>query len=226
MKKKLTVLWGLSLLTLMACKDPIPDPAQTVLLLPENNTSCLYVSQSSTTASVDFSWQEADFTDAYKLVIRNLTTEEETISTTENTNIRLTLARGTPYQWKVVTTSALSSVETPSRNFSFYLEAQQQRNYLPFPARLLSPESNQLITLTNGAYNFSWQGEDLDNDLSHYTLLMGASADSLSEVATQISVNTYSLDLNVGQIYYWQIISFDLNGNSTKSLVFRFETAS
>lgn len=226
MKNNLTVLWGASLLTLMACKDPIPDPGQALLLLPEDNTSCLYVSQSSTTASVDFSWQEAEFTDGYKVVIRNITTEEQTTSITQNTSIRLTLARGTPYQWKVLTTSELSIVETPSRNFSFYLEAQQQRNYLPFPARLLSPLSDQVITLADGAYSFSWQGEDLDNDLSHYTLLMGSSIDALDEVATEISANSYSVDLHAGQVYFWQIVSFDQNGNSAKSLVVRFETAS
>ena len=171
--KKLVIHFLLFIaLGLVACKDPIPDPGQTLLLLPEDNTSCLYVSQSSTTASVDFSWQEAEFTDGYKVVIRNITTEEQITSITQNTNIRLTLARGIPYQWKVLTTSELSIVETPSRNFSFYLEALQQRNYLPFPARLLSPLSDQVIPLADGSY------------------------------------------------------SFDQNGNSAKSLVVRFETAS
>jgi len=205
MKTNRILLLVVAALTLLGCKDPIPDPEQTVLILPEDNTSCLYVSQSSSTASVDFSWQEAQFTDEYLVVVKNLTTEEETTSRTLNTSIRLTLTRGVPYQWKVVTVSELSSVETSSRSFSFYLEAQQQRNYLPFP--------------------FSWQGEDLDNDLSHYTISIGASPDVLNEIATDITVSSHNASLNAGEVYFWQIISYDENGNNTKSLINRFETA-
>lgn len=225
MKTNLVFLLAAVPLTLMSCKDPIPDPEQTVLILPEDNTSCLYVSQSSSTASVDFSWQEAQFTDEYIIVVKNITTEEETTSRTLNTSIRLTLTRGVPYQWKVITVSDLSSVETSSRSFSFYLEGQQQRNYLPFPARLLSPQLDEVVSLSNGQYNFSWQGEDLDNDLSYYTLLIGTSADVLNEIATDITASSINVALNSGEVYFWQVISYDQNGNSTKSLTTRFETA-
>ena len=225
MRNNLVLLFVAVSLTLLGCKDPIPDPGQTVLISPEDNTACLYVSQSSSTASVDFSWQEAQDTDEYLLVVRNLSTDEETTSRTINTSIRLTLTRGVPYQWKVITVSELSSVETSSRSFSFYLEAQQQRNYLPFPARLLSPQLDEVVSLSNGQYNFSWQGDDLDNDLSHYTLSIGTSADALNVIASDIEATSYSASLNAGEVYFWQIISFDQNGNSTKSLTNRFETA-
>lgn len=225
MKTNLVLLLVLVSLTFMGCKDSIPDPEQTVLILPEDNTSCLYVSQSSSTASVDFSWKQALHTDEYKLVVKNLTTNEQITSITENTGLRLTLTRGTPYQWKVITTSELSNVETSSSNFSFYLEAQQQGDYLPFPARLLSPQNDQIVTLTNGRYDFSWQGEDIDNDLSHYTLLIGNAEDALSEIATDIVTTSFSADLNAAQVYFWQIISYDQIGNSTKSIINRFETA-
>jgi len=105
MKTNLILLLVVVSLPLLGCKDPIPDPEQAVLILPADNTSCLYVSQSSSTASVDFSWQEAQHTDEYLVVVKNLTTEEETTSRTVNTSIRLTLSRGVPYQWKVITVS-------------------------------------------------------------------------------------------------------------------------
>ena len=47
MKTNLILLLVVASLTLLGCKDPIPDPEQAVLILPEDNTSCLYVSQSS-----------------------------------------------------------------------------------------------------------------------------------------------------------------------------------
>lgn len=225
MKRNMILLLIGPLLTLMACKDPIPDPEQTLLLLPQDNTSCLYVSQSSSTASVDFSWQETAFTDEYKVVIKNLITAEETTSRTETTSIRLTLTRGVPYQWKVISTSELSTVETSSRSFNFYLEAQQQRNYLPFPARLISPQLDEIITLSNGVYNFSWQGEDLDNDIAHYSLSIGTTLTNLIEIATDITVPTFSANLDNAQVYFWQITTVDQNGNTTKSVVVRFETA-
>ncbi len=225
MKKILVSFLGLLILAFVACKESIPDPEQTILLSPEDNTSCLYVSNSSTTASVDFSWEETEFTDEYKVVIRNLITQEETVSITENTHIRLTLTRGVPYQWKVLSTSELSSVETPSTNFSFYLEAQVQRNFLPFPARLISPQLDELVNLVEGEHNFSWEAVDLDNDLSHYTFLLGESIDELEEVAFNILTTNYTMSLNADQIYFWQVISHDQNGNSTKSLSSRFQTA-
>ncbi|MGB1448629.1 MAG: hypothetical protein ACPG8F_02215 [Flavobacteriaceae bacterium] len=224
MRHRIFSFLGLLSFVLVACKDPIPDPEKAVLLTPEDNTSCLYVSHSSLTASVDFSWQEAAFTDEYKVVIKNLISQEETTSITENIRLRLTLTRGVPYQWKVITTSELSDVETPSVPFSFYLEGLQQRNYLPFPARLLSPQLDELITLNDGAHDFSWEGSDLDDDLDHYTLLVGQSIDALDEVATTITTTNYRFPLNAGQVYFWQVISHDQNGNNTASVISRFET--
>ena len=72
---------------------------------------------------------------------------------------------------------------------------------------------------------FGLGGEDLDNDLSHYTLLIGASADDLDNIATDITASSFSTALDAGEVYFWQIISYDQNGNSTKSLTNRFETA-
>ena len=72
---------------------------------------------------------------------------------------------------------------------------------------------------------FSWQGEDLDNDLSHYTLSIGTSEDSLNEIVTDITASSFNTTLNAGEVYFWQIISYDQNGNSTKSLTSRFATA-
>ena len=96
---------------------------------------------------------------------------------------------------------------------------------MPFPARLVSPQLDEVVSLSNGQYNFSWQGDDLDNDLSHYTLSIGTSADALNIIASDIEATSYSASLNAGEVYFWQIISFDQNGNSTKSLTNRFETA-
>ena len=96
---------------------------------------------------------------------------------------------------------------------------------MPFPAGLLSPQNDEIVTLTNGRYDFSWQGEDIDNDLSHYTLLIGNAEDALSEIATDIVTTSFSADLNAAQVYFWQIISYDQIGNSTKSIINRFETA-
>lgn len=225
MRNYFIALMGVFTFLLIACKDPIPDPEQTTLLAPEDNTSCLYVSQNSTTATVDFSWEEADFTDEYRLVIRNLTTGEESTSITENTSIRLTLTRGVPYQWKVISTSELSTVETSSTSFSFYLEAQQQTNYLPFPARLLSPQQDEMITLSEGAYLFAWEGADLDNDIAFYSLLIGPTIEGLSEIQTNLPGTTFTASLNPGELYFWQIITHDQNANATKSLPIRFETA-
>lgn len=210
---------------LVGCKKPIPAPEVAILVAPEDNVSCLYVPVNTSTANVVFSWQEALNTDSYILNVRNESTGIETSTTTENTSVRLTLSRGVIYQWRVISISDASDEETESNTRYFFLEAQQQSSHLPFPARLLNPQADEIIQLSNGNASFSWEGADLDNDIASYTLLLGLDENSLQEVVSNLTPSSFTTALEAGTAYYWQVITVDSEGSRSHSEIRYFETA-
>ena len=223
--KRLSLLLLTILITLVGCKDPIPAPDAAILVAPEDNVSCLYVPLNTATANVAFSWQQALNTDDYLLKVRSEATGIEITTSTENTSLRLTLDRGQVYGWKVVSRSEASAEETESNTRYFFLEAQQQLAHLPFPAKLVSPQEEEVVELNNGNVVFSWEGADLDGDISSYNLLLGSTETSLETIANGLTQSSYTHPLERGSQYYWQVETIDREGNRSSSLIFYFQTA-
>ena len=224
MKRPYGTLFSI-LITLVGCKDPIPAPDAAILVAPEDNVSCLYVPLNTATANVLFSWQQALNTDDYVLKVRSEATGIETTTPTENTSLRLTLDRGEVYGWKVVSRSEASAEETESNTRYFFLEAQQQLAHLPFPAKLVSPEEEEVVELNNGNVEFSWEGADLDSDISSYNILLGSTETSLETIASGLTQSSYSYAVEMGNQYYWQVETIDREGNRSSSLISYFQTA-
>ena len=210
---------------LMGCKDPIPTPEAALLLLPEADQSCLYVSVDSAKARVTFSWELALHTDTYTINVVNLVTQELTSIRTEEITATLTLDRGTPYGWEVISSSEVSNKVTPSESRRFYLEGEQQFSYVPFPAKLVSPEMNEVVSLNNGSINLTWTGLDLDNDIDSYSVFLGTSEDDLAEIATGLVSPNHSVSLQSNTAYVWQVTTRDELNNVSTSPYFRFQTA-
>ncbi|MDB2702475.1 hypothetical protein OAP99_00705 [Flavobacteriaceae bacterium] len=209
----------------MGCKDPIPTPEAALLLLPEADQSCLYVSVDSAKARVVFSWQISLHTDTYTINVVNLVTQELTSIRTEEITATLTLDRGTPYRWEVISSSELSDKETPSESRLFYLEGEQQFSYVPFPAKLVSPQMNEVVSLNNGSINLTWEGLDLDDDIDSYAVFFGTTEDDLEEIATGLVDSNLSVSLEANTSYVWQVITRDELNNISTSPYFRFQTA-
>jgi len=210
---------------LMGCKDPIPTPEAALLLLPEADQSCLYVSVDSAKARVTFSWELALHTDTYTINVVNLVTQELTSIRTEEITATLTLDRGTPYGWEVISSSEVSNKVTPSESRRFYLEGEQQFSYVPFPAKLVSPQMNEVVSLNNGSINLTWTGLDLDNDIDSYAVFLGTSEDDLAEIATGLVSPNHSVSLQSNTAYVWQVTTRDELNNVSTSPYFRFQTA-
>lgn len=206
------------------CKEKIPNPGEAILSSPSDNTACVYVTVSGQVADVNFSWQEADHTDDYRLEVFNVNTSERFSKTTPLLSTQLALPRGEVYRWQVVTTSVLSSKETNSASWVFFLEGESQSHHVPFPAVIESPENDEVITLSNGQWDMQWIGADLDDDISHYILRLGTSAENLQEQAQPLGSN-YSLPLVANTSYFWQVETIDEQGNRSNSLIYRFHTA-
>lgn len=227
MKRRLqaSVLILTAVLYCTCSKPSIPEPGAAVLTAPENSNTCLPIFTTDTQGVVSFVWEEAQNTDSYEVVVRNSTTQSEQRKSVDLTNTTITLDRGVPYSWWVVSSSDASSVNTKSAVWSFYLEGLQQERFLPFSAQLNAPWDEQDVTLSSGYVNLQWTGSDLDNDIAYYQVYIGTDAAQLSLVQDNQIASSYSALLEVGQMYFWQIITVDQRGNKSQSAIQSFTTS-
>ena len=206
-------------------KSSIPEPDSALLTTPENSNTCVPLSTTATQGVVNFGWEEAQNTDSYEVFVRNNITQTEQKKSADLTSTTFTLDRGVPYSWWVVSSSEASAVDTKSKVWSFYLEGIQQETFLPFSALLNNPQDEQEVTLSSGEINLQWTGSDLDDDIAHYQVYIGTNADQMTLVQDNQITSSYSALLDVGQTYFWQIITVDQRGNKSQSAIQSFTTS-
>jgi len=215
------------LLLSVACKkEVIPDPEPAVLLGPENNNNCnTAIRISDQQSQVNFSWQEALYTDEYELVIRDILTNEDQKKQTLRLFASAVLDRGSQYTWWVNTKSERIETVSKSEVWTFYLEDLQTISHFPFPAKLVSPENNVQVSLEKGSLMLSWDAVDLDDDIERYDVYMGLDPDDLTIIKENLTSNSISVSLNTDQIYYWKVVTRDREENISHSEVGVFRTS-
>jgi hypothetical protein len=212
-------------LLLWACKSHIPPPGAAILVRPENNNNCLFTGPTSQTAVVAFSWIASENTDSYRLVIQDEETQKRIQSKVDTTLIDLTIPRGFPYSWWVISTSESSSEETKSEVFTFYLEGERQTSHLPFPAELISPIQASTVSVgQSGQINLVWSGVDLDNDIAQYELYFGPNEDQMDLVFWDGLATSFSVSVIAEATYFWQVITIDSEGSRSTSSMNYFYT--
>lgn len=215
------------MLVILSCKkETIPDPDPAQLVGPENNNTCttaivLNLQQSQ----VNFSWQEAQHTNLYELVVRDILTSVDQKKETDRLFSAVTLDRGKPYAWWVNSISDQTETITKSQVWTFYLEGDQSSSHFPFPAKLVSPAYNAQVSLEGGTYLLRWEAVDLDNDIENYDLYLGADPEELALVAEKITTPSKQVSLNSNQYYYWKVLTRDGEGNVSHSAVGVFKTS-
>ena len=206
--------------------DPIPVPEPSLLLAPSNLNTCNSATRiNDLERQVRFQWTATLNTESYNLVVQNtLTGEQQTITTSLLTE-SIVLNSGTPYQWYVISKSSLTLAEGKSSIWHFYLEGNPQESHFPFPAILLVPSDESIVSLNaSNAFTFEWEGNDLDNDIQGYDFYLGTSSSSLNKEREAITSQQVTLVLIPNTIYFWQIISKDLQGNQSTSEIYQFQT--
>ena len=222
-QKKASIVIAVLLCT---CSKPsIPEPDSALLTTPENSNTCVPLSTTATQGVINFGWEEAQNTDSYEVFVRNSITQTEQKKSADLTSTTFTLDRGAPYSWWVVSSSDASAVDTKSKVWSFYLEGIQQETFLPFSAQLNNPQDEQEVMLSSGEINLQWTGSDLDNDIAYYQVYIGTGAAQMSLVQDNQITSSYSALLDVGQTYFWQIITIDQRGNKSQSAIKSFTTS-
>jgi len=216
----------LFLLILVSCKkEVIPDPEPAMLLGPQNNNNCnTAIVVNDQQSQVNFSWQEAQHTDEYELVVRDLLTNTDTKKNSIRLFTSMVLERGKQYSWWVNSLSDQKETVGKSEIWTFYLEGLQNSSHFPFPAKLISPENNAQVSLENGAFTLRWEGVDLDDDIISYDIYIGIDPDELQLRVENHTNNTISAILNADQIYYWKVVTRDEEGNLSHSPIGIFRT--
>ena len=218
-----------TLLVLWSCggdDSPPPSPAAAQLVFPEQNSECTTgVNINTNQSRVTFSWEASDNTDTYRLTVTNLIFGSSNNYDTEATSFDVTLQKGQPYSWSVTSASDNSSQTSQSEVWSFYNAGDGITSYAPFPAGASFPEMGATVVPTGGNLTLRWNGADVDDDISSYDIYLEDVNPPSAVVATTVSSEFFQVSgLAAATVYYWQVVTRDLEGNTSASPVFEFRT--
>ena len=201
--------------------QPVPAPQAATLVFPNNNSTCLEGEIISPSQSrVTFQWNASQHTDSYQLVVRNLNTNQESSQTPTTNQATLTLSRGTPFQWYVVSKATGTNQTATSATWRFYNEGPGISNYAPFPAEAVYPMRGAHISGV-GPVALEWEGADVDDDIADYEVFFGTAPEADISAGTT-SLPTWEVTVASGQTYYWKVQTRDAAGNSSESEIFEF----
>lgn len=213
---------------IVACRKgddgPPPSPEGATLVFPERDSECTTgVSVSETLSQVTFEWQPAQNADRYTLTVINLLNNTPQAISTINPFAVLSIEKGAPFSWSVLSSNNESDETATSESWLFY-NAGSQTNYAPFPAQVEFPVPGSSVQ--RGSQNeivLSWAASDVEDDIVNFDVYF--SEDNPPELFTNIAVDNTEATVNVvsGTIYYWRIVTTDAQGNSSDSGVFDFK---
>lgn len=204
---------------------PPPAPQGAALVFPEENSECTTGTEVNLTSTqVTFRWMASSNTERYTLNVVNLNTNVPQNLSTVSTSASLTLAKGTPYSWSVTSQNASSDQVATSETWLFY-NAGSQTTYAPFPAQLVHPLSGStVIKDVANEVLLEWTGADVDNDIESFEVFLSTTNPPTTSVGL---ANATDMELSVsvesGTVYYWKVVTTDLEGNTSDSGVFDFK---
>ncbi len=208
-----------------ACKKDSPKPpSAAVLVFPLQNSLCTTgVSITPTTSRVEFMWQTANNTNTYELRVTNLLTDITQTVGTQSTSAELTIEKGTPYSWLVITRNTEVQETASSATWQFF-NAGSQITHAPFPAQIIAPLSGaSVVRDINGEIVLEWSGSDVDDDIVGYEIFVAtASPPQVLAASPASSVSSIKINTIANTAYYWKVITKDAEGNSSDSGIYTF----
>ena len=200
----------------------IQAPSAATLVFPEDNTEC-NISEvvSDTQSTVPFEWNASENTDSYRINITNLNTNVLVISNTvPNPEAMITLERGTPYSWFVVSQANGTNETATSSIFRFFNEGPGIENYAPFPAEAVNPTRGATVATTT-TVNLTWSASDIDNDALSFVVLFDTNENPTTEVGS-LAESSLEVTTAPGTTYFWRVVTTDSANNSSQSEIFQF----
>ena len=185
-----------------------PAPKAATLSKPANNTECLEVD------AVKFEWNKSDNTTQYTIVIKNLITQANISQTTTSTSVEITLEKGYPYSWHIISTNTGTATAT-SAKWKFYLSGTPLKNHAPFPADIIAPKPGQTVNL--GSVQLSWSFSDIDSGDSHTFDIYLDRTDASKKIQSNFTATKKSITVTETGTYYWRIVTKDNHGANSNS---------
>jgi hypothetical protein len=200
--------------------DPVPSPLAATLVFPDNNAECNEgVVLNGTQSKVTFEWNASQNTDSYEVNLRNLNSNSSSKSNSNTNSAEITLERGVPYEWFVISKANGTNATATSSIWKFYNQGPGIENYAPFPAEAVNPGRGAAID-NSGTVQLEWTGSDVDNDIIEYEVLFGTDSEPSDLLGT--TPDSF-IDATIATgVYYWRVISRDSQGNSSQSEIFEF----
>ena len=226
MKGKL--IFGFFFVFILSCgggdDGPPPAPEGSLLIFPEQDSECTTgVSITETQSQVTFQWQVAKNTDRYTLTVINLSSNSPQSISTSATSATLSIEKGAPFSWSVVSSNTSSDDTAISETWLFY-NAGSQTTYAPFPAQIQFPVSGSSNLANNdGQIELSWIGADVENDISTFEIYFSETNPPTLLQSVTSNITQIAVDVSSGTTYYWKVISIDDEGNTSDSGVFDFK---
>lgn len=201
--------------------DKVDPPSAASLTFPEQNSECTTGSNlTSTESTILFNWNDANNATSYQLFVKNLNTQNTQNYTSNVSERSVTILRGTPYSWYVV--SKNSGTETAqSATWKFYNAGEAVSSYAPFPAELVAPSLSEALSASTTSVTLQWKGEDVDDDIAEYDVFFSTANPPTVKVTTTENTN-FSVNVTSGNTYYWRIVTYDDENNNSESQVFQF----
>lgn len=199
-------------------------PSASTLIFPDNNEECnegIINSNDETKSTVTFQWNASQNTDSYEVNLKNLNTDETSVSTATTNERAITLDRGTPYEWFVVSKANGTNETATSPNWVFYNQGAGIENYAPFPATAVNPLRGSTVVTNTTTITLQWEGNDVDNDIISYEILFGTDLIPVTSLGV-ISEQLLEVTVATQTTYYWRVITTDSGNNSSNSEIFDF----
>jgi hypothetical protein len=219
----LTILLSACVKSKLDIKKP-PSPTVAILTAPAQNEVCttgtiLSLDQSS----ISFNWQPGINTDGFTLVVKNLLTSDSMLISTTQPDVALTLLRGVPYSWYVISIYKQTNITVKSSIWKFYNAGSGAISYPPYPANITSPLFGQNVNANSSTINLNWMGDIVSPSvITGYDIYFGTS-NILNKIATNIS-DMFLNDIPVlsKTTYYWKVVSRNQNGDTSDSGIYEF----
>lgn len=217
----------LGLVLFSACKKDSPKaPEKVELIAPAKNSECTPVQGDGENSSiVRFNWKAADHTEDYELQVTNLNTGTVQSKNTSSTIETLSLTKGMPFSWVVVSKNSETTTSTSSDSWLFY-NPGSEISHVPFPAELTFPvQGSTAFKDVNNEVSLKWSGKDLDDDIESYGIYFSTENPPTTLLkSTDAGVNELKIEVTSDEVYFWKVVTTDEEGNSSVSSISEFKT--
>lgn len=219
------------LLLLLSCSEEESDvpvvkaeaPEAAFLEYPFANSRCIEGSVGSgDKTEIEFLWKPGNFSTSFDLVVVNLLTKAESKYSTSGDSYVVSLLRGTPYSWQIISYNSDHPEGTAGQPSKFYTSGDGITNYAPFEADLLQPAYGAEFAHNTEKVRLEWAAEDVDAEELKYELYISQDKDFSEASKHELSGMYYEVVVVPEMTYFWKVKTKDPVGNTSESNVSKF----